>query len=50
MWTGAAMSVNLARSEMSHNAADHCAVLLQTEVKDGRPGPIIGAAAIDSGA
>jgi hypothetical protein len=50
MWTGAAMSVNLARSEMSHSAADHCAVLLQTEVKDGRPGPIIGAAAIDSGA
>jgi hypothetical protein len=50
MWTGTAMSVNLARSEMSHSAADHCAVLLQTEVKDGRPGPIIGAAAIDSGA
>jgi len=49
MWTGAAMSVNLARSEMAHSNADRCAVLLQTEVKDGHPGPIIGAAAIDPG-
>ena len=49
MWTGGAMSVNLARSEMTHSNADRCAVLLQTEVKDGHPGPIIGAAAIDPG-
>jgi len=49
MWTGAAMSVNLARSEMAHANADRCAVLLQTEVRDGRPGPIIGAAAIEPG-
>ena len=49
MWTGAPMSVNLSRSEMEHAKADRCAVLLQTEVKDGRPGPIIGAAAIDPG-
>jgi hypothetical protein len=46
MWTGAPMSVSLARSEMDRAGADHCAVLLQTEVKDGLPGPIIGAAAL----
>ncbi len=49
MWTGAPMSVNLSRSEMEHAKADRCAVLLQTEVGDGRPGPIIGAAALDPG-
>jgi hypothetical protein len=49
MWTGAPMSVNLSRSEMEHAKADGCAVLLQTEVQDGRPGPIIGAATIDPG-
>ncbi len=49
MWTGAAMSVNLPRSEMEHAKADRCAVLLQTETKDGLPGPIIGAATLDAG-
>ncbi|HEY5080903.1 MAG TPA: DUF1223 domain-containing protein [Bauldia sp.] len=49
MWTGAAMSVSLARSEMEQAKVDRCAVLLQTEVKGGLPGPIIGAAAIDAG-
>jgi hypothetical protein len=49
MWTGAPMSVNLPKSQIDHAAADGSAVLLQTEVKDGRPGPIIGAAAIDAG-
>jgi hypothetical protein len=46
MWTGAPMSVNLAKSEMEHAKADRCAVLLQTETKDGLPGPILGAATI----
>jgi hypothetical protein len=44
MWTGAPMSVSLAKSEMEHVNADGIAVLLQTDVKDGLPGPIIGAA------
>ena len=49
MWTGAAMSVDLSRSEIEHAKADRCAVLLQTEVKDGLPGPILGAATIRAG-
>jgi hypothetical protein len=49
MWTGAPMSVSLAKTEMEHAKADRCAVLLQTELKDGLPGPIIGAATIDAG-
>src|SRR5664279_2790875 len=49
MWTGAAMSVDLSRSEVEHAGADRCAVLLQTELKDGLPGPILGAAAIRAG-
>jgi hypothetical protein len=38
------MSVNLATSEMQHAKADRYAVFLQTELKDGLPGPILGAA------
>ncbi|HVY21438.1 MAG TPA: DUF1223 domain-containing protein [Bauldia sp.] len=49
MWTGAAMSVDLAKSEMEHAKADSCAVLLQTESKDGLPGPILGAATVRAG-
>jgi hypothetical protein len=49
MWTGAPMSVDLARSEIANAKADHCAVLLQTDLKDGLPGPILGAATIASG-
>jgi hypothetical protein len=49
MWTGAAMSVDLPKSEMEHAKADSAAVLLQTEVKDGLPGPILGAATIRAG-
>jgi hypothetical protein len=49
MWTGAAMSVDLAKSEMEHAKADSCAVLLQTELKDGLPGPILGAATLRAG-
>ncbi len=43
------MSVDLSRSEMEHAKADRCAVLLQTELKDGLPGPILGAATIRAG-
>jgi hypothetical protein len=49
MWTGASMSVALAKSEIEHAKADRCAVLLQTELKDGLPGPILGAATIRAG-
>jgi hypothetical protein len=49
MWTGAAMSVDLPKSEMEHAKADSVAVLLQTEVKDGLPGPILGAASLRAG-
>ena len=41
------MSVDLPKSEMKHADVDRCAVLLQTETKDGLPGPILGAATID---
>jgi hypothetical protein len=49
MWTGSAMSVDLPRSEMEHAKADGVAVLLQTEVKEGLPGPILGAATLRAG-
>jgi hypothetical protein len=49
MWTGAAMSVDLPKSEMEHAKADSAAVLLQTEVSDGLPGPILGAATLPAG-
>ena len=47
MWKGEAMSVDLPKSEIKHADVNRCAVLLQTETKDGLPGPILGAAAID---
>jgi hypothetical protein len=49
MWTGAAMSVDLPKSEMEHARADSVAVLLQTEVRGGLPGPILGAATLRAG-
>ena len=49
MWTGAAMSVDLPRSELEHAKADRCAVLLQIELKGGLPGPILVAATIRAG-
>ena len=49
MWTGAPMSMDLARSEIEGAKADHCAVLLQTDLKDGLPGPSLGAASIATG-
>jgi hypothetical protein len=44
MWKGAAMSVDLPKSEMVQAKADHCAVILQTETDGGLPGAILGAA------
>ena len=47
MWKGEDMSVDLPKSEFKHADIDRCAVLLQTETKDGLPGPILGAATIE---
>jgi hypothetical protein len=47
MWKGEAMAVDLPKSEVKHAEVNRCAVLLQTETKDGLPGPILGAATID---
>lgn len=42
MWSGKAMTVQLARHSIAHNGAERCAVLVQ----QGRGGPIVGAALI----
>ena len=47
MWKGEEMVVDLPKSEMMHADATRCAIILQTELPNGLPGPIIGAAAID---
>ena len=47
MWKGEEMTVELPKSEMMHADVSRCAVILQTELPDGLPGPILGAAAID---
>ncbi len=47
MWKGDGMSVDLPKSEFKHADVNRCAVLLQTETKDGLPGPILGAATIE---
>ena len=49
MWKGEPMSVDLPKSEMELAKASRCAVLLQTELPGGLPGPILGAATIDDG-
>lgn len=49
MWKGAAMSVDLPRSEIAQAKVGSCAVLLQAETPDGLPGPILGAATIRAG-
>lgn len=49
MWKGAAMSVDLPRSEMTQAKVSRCAVLLQAETADGLPGPILGAATVSAG-
>jgi len=47
MWKGDTMSVDLAKSEIANAKAERCAVLLQTELEGGLPGPVLGAATID---
>jgi hypothetical protein len=47
MWKGEEMTVELPKSELMKTKVSRCAVLLQTELQDGLPGPILGAAAID---
>ncbi|MCB1497176.1 MAG: DUF1223 domain-containing protein [Bauldia sp.] len=47
MWKGEEMTVELPKSELMHADVSRCAVILQTELPDGLPGPILGAAAID---
>ena len=47
MWKGEEMTVELPKSELMHAEVSRCAVILQTELPDGLPGPILGAAAID---
>ncbi|MEQ9688783.1 MAG: DUF1223 domain-containing protein [Bauldia litoralis] len=47
MWKGEEMTVELPKSELVHADVSRCAVILQTELPDGLPGPILGAAAID---
>src|SRR5699024_353714 len=44
MWKGQEMSVDLPKSEMDQAKVSHCAVFLQTELGEGLPGPILGAA------
>lgn len=44
MWNGDAMQIDLPKSKINQKDADGCAVLLQAMVKDGAPGPILGAA------
>jgi hypothetical protein len=47
MWMGEEITVELPKSELAHAGLKRCAVILQTELPDGLPGPILGAAAID---
>lgn len=44
MWTGEEMTVELPTSELVHAGVKRCAVILQTELDEGLPGPILGAA------
>ncbi len=47
MWKGEEMTVELPKSELMRADVSRCAVILQTELPDGLPGRILGAAAID---
>ena len=46
MWNGAPMSVDLPKFEISQAKVSRCAVLLQTEKREGLPGVILGAASL----
>jgi hypothetical protein len=48
MWKGDEMSVDLPKSEMAKAKTKRCAVLLQAETEGGLPGPVLGAAMLDS--
>jgi hypothetical protein len=47
MWKGKPVTVELPKSELDQAEVSRCAVILQTELENGLPGPILGAAAID---
>lgn len=47
MWMGEEIKVELPKSELMHAGLTRCAVILQTELPDGLPGPILGAAEIE---
>ncbi len=47
MWKGKEMTVELPKSELDKAKVSRCAVILQTEIGEGLPGPILGAATID---
>jgi hypothetical protein len=49
MWTGAPLSIDLPRSEVTQAKVSRCAVFLQAETDTGLPGPILGASTIYSG-
>jgi len=48
MWKGDELVLDQSRMEMDHADVDGCAFLLQVEREDGLPGPMIGAARIDT--
>jgi len=48
MWDGKEMVVDLPKSEMEKAKTKRCAVLLQAETEAGLPGPVLGAATLDS--
>lgn len=47
MWKGKEVTIDLPKSEMDFAEVSRCAVILQTELDNGLPGPILGAATID---
>lgn len=48
IWRGEPIKVDLPMADYRESNADGCAVLLQEEAEGGAPGPIVGAARIDS--
>jgi hypothetical protein len=46
MWTGAPLSIDLPKSEVTQAKVSRCAVFLQAETAAGLPGPILGASTI----
>lgn len=48
MWDGKAMTIKLPAALISKNGQDGCAILLQSHDKNGNPGRIYGAAALEN--